>query len=55
MEYHLYEMPRFKENITPLLKEGGIQITGVANTGFAKLGGSPPISEKPLKRLPASW
>ncbi len=34
---HLYEMPRFKENITPLLKEGGIQITGAANTGFAKL------------------
>lgn len=34
---HLYEMPRFKENITPLLKEGGIHITGAANTGFAKL------------------
>ncbi len=34
---HLYEMPRFRESITPLLKEGGIQITGVANTGFAKL------------------
>ena len=35
---HLYELPRFKENITPLLKEGGIHITGAANTGFAKLG-----------------
>jgi opine dehydrogenase len=34
---HLYEMPRFKENITPLLTEGGIHITGAANTGFAKL------------------
>ena len=34
---HLYELPRFKENITPLLKEGGIHITGAANTGFAKL------------------
>jgi opine dehydrogenase len=34
---HLYEMPRFKENITPLFKEGGIHLTGVANTGFAKL------------------
>jgi len=34
---HLYEMPRFKDNITPLMKEGGIQITGAARTGFAKL------------------
>jgi opine dehydrogenase len=33
----LYELPRFKENITPLLKEGGIHITGAARTGFAKL------------------
>jgi opine dehydrogenase len=35
---HLYEMPRFKDNIAPLLKEGGIHITGAANTGFARLG-----------------
>jgi len=34
---HLYELPRFKENITSLLKEGGIHITGAANTGLAKL------------------
>ncbi|MDI7260525.1 MAG: NAD/NADP octopine/nopaline dehydrogenase family protein [Thermodesulfobacteriota bacterium] len=34
----LFELLRFKENITPLLKEGGIHITGAANTGFAKLG-----------------
>jgi len=34
---NLYELPRFKENLTPLLKEGGIHITGAANTGFAKL------------------
>jgi opine dehydrogenase len=37
-EINLYEMPRFKENISLLLKEGGIHITGKANTGFAKLG-----------------
>jgi len=34
---NLYELPRFKENLTPLLKERGIHITGAANTGFAKL------------------
>ena len=34
---NLYELPRFSENITPLLDKGGIDITGAANTGFAKL------------------
>jgi opine dehydrogenase len=36
-DINLYELPRFKENITPLLNEGGIHITGAARTGFAKL------------------
>jgi opine dehydrogenase len=36
-DINLYELPRFKENITPLLSEGGIHITGAAHTGFAKL------------------
>lgn len=36
-DINLYDLPRFKENITPLLSEGGIHITGAAHTGFAKL------------------
>jgi len=34
---HLYELSRFEENIIPLKEKGGINITGVANTGFARL------------------
>jgi opine dehydrogenase len=34
---NLYELPRFKENIEPLLGEKEIEITGAANNGIAKL------------------
>jgi opine dehydrogenase len=34
---HLFELPRFKGNIAPILEKGGIEITGAARTGFAKL------------------
>lgn len=34
---NLYELPRFKENIEPLLGKKEIEITGAANNGIAKL------------------
>ncbi|MEM2896363.1 MAG: NAD/NADP octopine/nopaline dehydrogenase family protein [Candidatus Bathyarchaeia archaeon] len=33
----LYELPKFKKNIEPIIKKGGIEITGVARNGFAEL------------------
>lgn len=33
----LYEMHEFKANIGPIITRGGIEITGVARTGFAKI------------------
>ncbi|UCD70447.1 MAG: NAD/NADP octopine/nopaline dehydrogenase family protein [Syntrophobacterales bacterium] len=34
---NLFEFPEFEENIGPIREEGGIEITGVARNGFAKL------------------
>jgi opine dehydrogenase len=36
-DVNLFEFPRFKNNIEPLIAQGGIHITGAANQGFAKL------------------
>jgi opine dehydrogenase len=36
-EVNLHETPRFRENIEPILKRGGIEISGLAREGFAKL------------------
>jgi len=36
-EVCLYEMPQFKESLVPILKHGGIELLGVARTGFARL------------------
>ena len=36
-DINLFELPRFEENILPLLEKGGIEITGAANTGFARM------------------
>ncbi len=36
-EVNLFELPRFKENIEPVLKRDGIEISGDAGEGFAKL------------------
>lgn len=33
----LFEFPKFKANIEPILKHGGIEITGQAREGFARL------------------
>lgn len=33
----LYEEPRFKESVEPILKRGGIEIKGAARQGFAKI------------------
>lgn len=34
---NLYELPRFEENITQIVESGGVEVTGTARTGFAKL------------------
>ena len=34
---NLFESPKFKANIEPILKRGGIEITGQAREGFARL------------------
>jgi len=34
---NLFEFPEFEQNIDPIKKRGGIEITGVARTGFAKI------------------
>jgi len=36
-EISLYEEPRFKESIDPILKRGGIEIKGAVRQGFAKI------------------
>ena len=36
-EINLYELPRFEHNIIPIKEKGGLEITGVAKNGFAKL------------------
>lgn len=36
-EINLYELPRFENNIVAIREKGGLEITGVARTGFAKL------------------
>ena len=36
-EINLYELPRFERNIIPIKEKGGLEITGVAKKGFAKL------------------
>lgn len=33
----LFEFPEYRENIEPVIAQGGIRITGIARTGFAKL------------------
>jgi opine dehydrogenase len=34
---NLFEFPEFEDNIVPMRKEGGIEITGAARNGFAKV------------------
>ncbi|MGB9615600.1 MAG: ketopantoate reductase family protein, partial [Fervidobacterium sp.] len=34
---NLCELPRFKESLDPVMQSGGIEMAGVARTGFAKL------------------
>ncbi len=34
---HLYEFPEYVDNIRPIIDSGGIEVTGIARTGFAKL------------------
>lgn len=36
-DVNLFELPRFKDNIESILERGGIEITGDAGEGFAKL------------------
>lgn len=36
-EVNLFELPKFRANIEPILKRGGIEITGAARNGFAEL------------------
>jgi opine dehydrogenase len=33
----LFEFPEYRDNLEPILKRGGIAVTGIARTGFAKL------------------
>lgn len=37
LDVNVYELPRFVGNIEAIQEEGGINVTGVAKTGFAKL------------------
>lgn len=34
---NIFELPRFKENIQPIIKRGGIEFSGVTGDGFARL------------------
>ena len=34
---HLYEFPEYAANIQPIIAAGGIEVTGIARTGFARL------------------
>ena len=36
-EVHLTEMPRFADKLKPIRERGGLEVTGVARIGFAKL------------------
>lgn len=36
-EVNLYEMPQFRESLVPILKHGGVELSGVGRTGFARL------------------
>ena len=36
-EVTLYELPQFKESIEPILQCGGIMLSGIGRTGFAKI------------------
>jgi len=36
-EVNLYELPQFKVGIEPVMQRGGIEITGAARVGFAKI------------------
>jgi opine dehydrogenase len=33
----LFEFPEYAENIKPIISQGGIEVTGIARTGFAKI------------------
>lgn len=33
----LFEFPEYRENVEPIIARGGIRVTGIARTGFAKL------------------
>lgn len=33
----LFEFPEYAENIKPIIAQGGIHVTGIARTGFAKI------------------
>jgi opine dehydrogenase len=33
----LFEFPEYAGNITPIIEKGGIEVTGIARTGFAKI------------------
>jgi len=37
LDVHLFELPRFKNNLEPLIDSGGIELAGVGRTGFAKV------------------
>jgi len=37
MEVNLYEMPQFRQNLQPIIDQGGIEIKGKARQGFAKV------------------
>ncbi|MGA2466834.1 MAG: NAD/NADP octopine/nopaline dehydrogenase family protein [Thermodesulfobacteriota bacterium] len=36
-ELILYEMPSFKQNLDPIIERGGIELSGVAEQGFARI------------------
>lgn len=36
-ECRLFEFPEFADNIVPIQDTGGIEVTGIARTGFARL------------------
>ncbi len=36
-EVRLFEFPEYGDNLRPIIAKGGIKVTGIARTGFAKL------------------
>lgn len=34
---HLFEFPEYSRNIDPVIRNGGIEVTGIARTGFARI------------------